>query len=177
MSEFVAECRREWKRLGVPDPVANEMAADLAADFAEAESEGASVEEVLGNSAFDPRSFAASWAAERGVVQPRPSRYTLVRRPPMVAVIVTLAVAALIGAALAILVSTGGSSHAVAIVASRPHRTLPATPPAGAVHAEVSGLDSRRIGWILLLFGGVGIIPSILLWSSWARTRPPVAPA
>jgi hypothetical protein len=45
------------------------------------------------------------------------------------------------------------------------------------MHAEVSGLDSRRIGWMLLLLGGVGIIPSILLWSSWARTRPPIAPA
>ena len=33
MSQFVEECRREWKRLGVPDPVANEMAADLAADL------------------------------------------------------------------------------------------------------------------------------------------------
>ena len=33
MSEFVDECRREWHRLGVPDPVANEMAADLTADL------------------------------------------------------------------------------------------------------------------------------------------------
>ena len=173
MSEFVEECRREWKRLGVQDPVANEMAADLAADLAEAESEGASAEEVLGNSAFDPRSFAASWAAERGVVPPRPSSYRLVRRPPVVAAIVTIAVVALIGAALAILIATAGPSRAVAIMPSRP---LPATPPAVLMHAEVSGLDSRRIGWMLLLLGGVGIIPSILLWSSWVRTRQPIAP-
>ena len=31
MNEFIEECRREWRRLGVPDPIANEMAADLAA--------------------------------------------------------------------------------------------------------------------------------------------------
>src|SRR5580658_3126108 len=67
MSEFVEECRREWRRLGVPDPVANEMAADLAADLDEAEAEGGSPEDVLGNAAFDPRRFAASWAAARGV--------------------------------------------------------------------------------------------------------------
>lgn len=66
MSDFVQQCRGEWKRLGVPDPVANEMAADLAADLAEAQGEGVSAEEVLGTSAFDPRSFATSWAAERG---------------------------------------------------------------------------------------------------------------
>lgn len=68
MSEFVEECRREWKRLRVPDPVANEMAADLAADLREAEVEGASPEELLGDAAFDPQAFARSWAQERGLV-------------------------------------------------------------------------------------------------------------
>ena len=72
MSDFVEECRREWKRLGVPDAVANEMAADVAADLAEAEAEGASAEDVLGAEAFDPRSFAAAWAFSRGVAE-RPS--------------------------------------------------------------------------------------------------------
>jgi hypothetical protein len=46
MIEFVEECRREWRRLGVPDPIANEMAADLAADIEEAEAEGGSAEDV-----------------------------------------------------------------------------------------------------------------------------------
>ena len=63
MSEFVEQCRQEWRRLGVPDPLADEMAADLASDLGEAEAEGVSAEELLGSSAFDPRSFAASWAA------------------------------------------------------------------------------------------------------------------
>lgn len=68
MSEFIEECRREWRRLHVPDPAANEMAADLAADLSEAEAEGASPEELLGDAAFDPRAFARSWAQERGLV-------------------------------------------------------------------------------------------------------------
>ena len=72
MNDFVEECRREWRRLRVPDPIANEMAADLQADLDEAEAEGASAEAVLGTAAFDARSFAASWAAERGFVEPRP---------------------------------------------------------------------------------------------------------
>ena len=59
---------REWRRLGVPDPLAEEMAADLAADIKEAEAEGMPAEEYLGSSFFDPRSFAASWAGERGVI-------------------------------------------------------------------------------------------------------------
>ena len=71
VNEFVEECRREWRRLGVPDPIANEMAADLAADIEEAESEGGTAEDVLGNSAFDPRHFAGSWAVARGVSSAR----------------------------------------------------------------------------------------------------------
>ena len=81
MSDFVEQCRREWKRLGVPDPLAAEMAADLAADLKEAEAEGVSAEELLGSSAFDPRSFAASWAAERGIIPAPPSRGNGRRRP------------------------------------------------------------------------------------------------
>jgi hypothetical protein len=71
MNEYVEECRREWRRLGVSNPIANEMAADLWADIEEAESEGGSAEDVLGNCAFDPRRFAESWAVARGVSAPR----------------------------------------------------------------------------------------------------------
>src|SRR6266516_556314 len=110
VSEFVEECRREWKRLRVPDLIANEMAADLAADLREAEAEGASAEEVLGSGAFDPRSFAASWAAERGVIpQPPPlSRDTIPQRSRMRAAIAAFALIAIIGAVLAIIASPSG---------------------------------------------------------------------
>jgi len=68
VNDFVEQCRREWKRLGVPDSVAEEMAAELAADLNEAEADGISARELLGNAATDPRSFAASWADERAVI-------------------------------------------------------------------------------------------------------------
>jgi hypothetical protein len=72
VNEFVEECLREWRRLGVPDTVATEMAAELTADLAEAAAEGATTEAVLGTSAFEPRAFAGAWATERGVVPPEP---------------------------------------------------------------------------------------------------------
>ncbi len=67
MNEFVEECRREWQLLGVPDPIASEMAVDLTTDIEEAEAEGGSAEDVLGSSLFDPRGFAAAWASARGL--------------------------------------------------------------------------------------------------------------
>jgi hypothetical protein len=74
VSEFVEECRREWRRLHVPDLVANEMAADLAADLRDAEVEGASREDLLGDAALDAHAFARSWAQERGLVTPAASQ-------------------------------------------------------------------------------------------------------
>lgn len=71
MSTFIDKCRREWRRLGVPDQVADEMATELTADLQEAEAEGISHEKLLGESASDPRAFAASWATERGVARTR----------------------------------------------------------------------------------------------------------
>jgi hypothetical protein len=70
MPAFIEECRYEWKRLGVPDSMAEEMAAELEADLAEAEADGVSATEVLGES--DPRRFAATWARERGLVSEPP---------------------------------------------------------------------------------------------------------
>ncbi len=110
MSEFIEECRREWKRLRVPDPIAEEMAADLAADLQEAEAEGASLEEVLGSSASDPRAFAVSWATERGVVQPR-FRDKIRRRSLLLGAAALLV--ALVAAGLAVAIFTSSQqSHA-----------------------------------------------------------------
>jgi hypothetical protein len=94
VNEFVEECRREWKRLGVSDSVANEMAADLEADLAEAAADGASPEDVLGTGAFDPTSFAAGWAAERGVIGP--VRAVGRRIPVALAAFVALAIVGLV---------------------------------------------------------------------------------
>ena len=55
MSDFVEQCLQEWKRLGVPDPLAEEMAADRRPRTEEAEAEGAPPTSSSG-AAFDPRS-------------------------------------------------------------------------------------------------------------------------
>ncbi len=184
MSQFVDACRQEWRRLGVPDPAANEMAADLEADLIEAESEGVSAEEVLGNGAFDPRSFAESWAKERGLIQPPAFQPAPVghrtKQPRMFSLVLAFAVLAVVGAVFAI----AGSHEAGAVVMRKPLEALPAPPirpPAellqpGAVQG-VAGLDRfHAAGPLLLLIGGIGLITMLVLWS-WRRLRPPVAPA
>ena len=82
MNAYVEECRREWKRLGVPAGLAEEMAAELEADLAEAEVDGVSAAEMLGESA--PRRFAANWARERGLVSDPPPPQTRRRVWPWV---------------------------------------------------------------------------------------------
>jgi hypothetical protein len=73
MSPFVEECRREWRRLGVPELLAEEMATELESDLAEAEADGVSAAEMLGES--DPRLFARTWAVERGLIaEPSPKK-------------------------------------------------------------------------------------------------------
>jgi hypothetical protein len=102
VSRFIEECRREWKRLRVPDAIANEMAADLAADLAEAEAEGASAEDVLGDAVFDPRAFALSWAEERGVVAAAPVRSGMRPSTALALVAAVLVLVAVVGAALVV---------------------------------------------------------------------------
>jgi hypothetical protein len=174
VNEFVEACRREWSRLRVPDPIANEMATDLAADLNEAEAEGVSPEEVLGSGAFDPRSFAASWAAERGVGRPSPAREPVPRRSFILAAIAALAAIAVSGAALAIFTSPSGSASAPAIFAPRP--SGPPEPRLRTVvpqdlQAEVSGADTGAIGLVLLIVGLTGIVLLALFWLWVGRGR------
>jgi hypothetical protein len=166
VNDFVEECRREWQRLRVPDRVANEMAADLKADLDEAEAEGASPEAVLGSEAFDPRSFAASWAAERGVVGPPPARVDrLPRRPRLLAGIGASALVALIGVAL-VSVHTGVS---VAVAQAQPAFRFPVIPPGvpegSVVHSRAVFLPT--LGLLLLLIGIAGAILALVYWSPW----------
>jgi hypothetical protein len=179
MSDFVEQCRREWQRLGVPDPLAEEMAADLTSDLADAESEGVSAEEFLGSTVFDPRSFAASWAAERGVIPDPPSRGNARRRPLVLAAFTTIAAIALIGAALLLL--TGNPKVTLKTSGLPAHLS---SPPAGSVVPPGPGGQvligrnlSAPVEWILLLFAIVALGFAAWLWSKWGRSRPPVAPA
>lgn len=160
MNDFVDQCRREWKRLGVADSLADEMAADLASDLREAEGEGVSVEELLGGSASDPSTFAASWARERGII-PEPSSG---RRTPRALVAFTgLAAAALVVAAL--LLATG-----------EPKVTLTASGTNQATR-QVQTSAAAPIEWILLFVALAALGFAAWLWSKWGRAKLPVAAA
>ena len=111
MNAYVEECRHEWKRLGVPDGLAEEMATELESDLAEAEADGIAAAEMLGDS--DPHRFAATWARERGLVPEQPGlKKSRTRLWIWVAVGVVLLLLVLLPA-LALIGSGGGSVGSV----------------------------------------------------------------
>jgi hypothetical protein len=190
VNEFVEECRREWRRLGVQDPVADEMATELAADLAEAEAEGVSAEQVLGSGAFDPRAFATAWAAERGVIRRRvPPGQRLPRRSRVLAAITAFALVAIAGAVLVTLASPStpqrvavpssvglwmrvvpppvATARASTVTTITPTEVRP-VPPTGtrivAVDINDSGVNARAVGLVLLIVGLAGLVPLTLFW-------------
>jgi hypothetical protein len=155
------------------------MAADLTSDLTEAQAEGVSAEELLGSSVFDPRSFAASWASERGIIPVPPTRGKARRRPLVLAAFTALAAITLIVAAL--LLATGEPE--VSLVASRAARAHLQSPPAGSVVPPGPGRrvlhtdTAAPVEWILLFVAIVALGFAAWLWSSWGRSRPPTAAA
>jgi hypothetical protein len=177
MTDFVEQCRQEWRRLAVPDPLAEEMAADLASDLSDAEAEGVSAQELLGTSVFDPRSFAASWAAERGVIPVAPNRGSGRRRPLALVAFTALAAVAVIVAALLLL--AGEPKVSVVTLRKTPAhlQTPPAPPfvPPGAGRQVLQANTAAPVEWILLLLAILALGVAAWLWSSWGRARPPTA--
>src|SRR5262249_34388998 len=143
MTDFVEQCRVAWKRLGVPDPVAEEMAEDLASDLRAAEADGVSAEELLGTSVHDPSSFAASWASERGIV-PAAASEGKTRHRPFVLVAFT-AVATITVIISALMLATGEPKLSLART-----KTTPTGQSRSVVHAVSA---AAPIEWILLLLG------------------------
>jgi hypothetical protein len=143
------------------------MAADLASDLGDAEAEGVSSEEYLGSSASDPRSFAAAWATERGII-PEPLSPGRARRKPLVLVAFTaLAAIALIVAAL--LLATGEPK--VSLVSSTSSRL-------GTTRSVVhSASAAAPVEWILLVLAVAAVGFAAWLWFRWNRSQPPTAPA
>ena len=122
MNRFIEACQKEWRRLGVPEAAANEMAADLEVDLAEAQADGVSPEEVLGNGYFDAKSFAASWATARGVVNPKAAPgvpAAAFRARPLTLILIGLVSLAAGALGLAILVGRRAGEMSVAAVAFR----------------------------------------------------------
>lgn len=183
MNEFVEECRREWRRLGVPDPVANEMAADLTADLEEAAAEGATAEDVLGNSAFDPRRFAASWATAQGVTRPPgPGRPALRRSPVAIGLVAVLTVLT-VGAVVVILAGRQSSAFAItahpALAVPGAIRVGPLGPgrfgPLGVAVTRSTVLGLAFLVPLVLVIGLAGIAMVIVAyrspWTGWRRGR------
>jgi hypothetical protein len=178
MSGFVDDCRKEWSRLGVPEAEANEMAADLEADLAEAKAEGVSPEEVLGNGYFDPRAFAASWAASRGFVRQTPARGTIQLRT-LALTLGAVVAAAFVALGLAFLFGTPVVNRSASVAAAAPfgrhfHGRLPSifvTPPGG--HTVVLGPmvppSLEPAGLVLLLVGVAGLGATLWIWRPWSN--------
>jgi hypothetical protein len=120
VNAFVEECRREWKRLGVPDLLADEMAAELEADLAEAEAEGVSAAEIVGES--DPRRFAATWASERGLVS-EPAQKSRRRIWPWIVAVLVLLVALFVSWIALQTLGTSSQANSSPPVQVRPQRT------------------------------------------------------
>jgi hypothetical protein len=171
MSKFVDECVKE-----------------LEADLTEAENDGASPEEVLGNAVFDPRSFAASWAIARGFVRRTPSVLATTRRAKWT--IAFSAAASVLALLLGLLVLAGNGvrqSAAVQIVRRSiyargrvrilmtPHRVvLPRPPflgPGGRLFVAPLPPPLHVLGWVLLLVGVIGSGVTLWLWRPWSTRQ------
>ncbi len=179
MNGFVDECRKEWSRLGVPDAVSSEMAADLAADLAEAEADGVSAEEVLGNAVFDARSFAASWATARGVVSDAPVAEG--RSPTRWAMAVWCGLVSFVaGAAGLLLLSSGRGTAVASVVRGSSGVRIPRNfgPPSVWIGPHTPGSPIFQhyggfatLGVILLLGGVIGLCLTLWLWKPWSTRR------
>jgi hypothetical protein len=159
------------------------MAADLAADLEEAEAEGATPEDVLGNSAFDPRRFAAAWAVARGVTGPPiASRRSPGRSPNAIALTAVLGVLT-IGAGLVLLGGFHGSSFAVAtrrvafpgpirVLVPDPGRIVgPGWPGPPLVGSGIASSGVLPLALMLFIVGVVGLGLVFLYWSPWYGSR------
>jgi hypothetical protein len=180
VNEYVAECRREWRRLGVSDSEAGEMAAELEADLDEA----SSLDEALGPDAADARAFARRWALERGVVPSARRRL----RVGAAAALAAFALVAIAGALLMVFSSPRSERLALrtvpqpasvgpqrvwsgppARVTLEPVPTIavraPVPPLVRVVSADDSGVDADSVGLVLLVAGLAGFLPLALLAS------------
>jgi hypothetical protein len=185
VNDFVEECRREWRRLGVPDPIASEMAADLTADIEEAEAEGGSAEDVLGNSVFEPQRFAALWAGARGVTAPAAPDETSGRRVVLPVALTALA-ALLAFVAVALLIGRRSASAAVSVrrilAGPGPGRLFgpgPVSPPfrsflLGTQFPGQQNWPFVLLAGLILLAGFVLLGLAVVYWSPWSRRGSPV---
>ncbi len=182
MNPFVDECCKEWDRLGVPKAVSGEMAADLAADLADAEADGVSPEEVLGNGVFDARAFAASWAESRGLVGAGAGAGGSARRRWPRGTLVLCALISLLAVLAGLLIVGARQGASVTTAFVRPNFTWqingPLIPRGFKIAPHVpSHLVVLRaggppgVGAALVLAGLIGMAVTLWLWKPWATRR------
>jgi hypothetical protein len=175
VSQFVVECRKEWKRLGVPEAAANEMAADLEVDLAEAKADGASPEEVLGNGYFDAKSFAASWAVAKGVAAEAPHSPAMVQVRARTLTLAASALFSLVVMAVGLLLLVGRRASAVSVSAIGARPGFPRPGPGVFVHRFFSGpgIGVNPVGWVILLLGLLGLVVTLCMWRPWSSHADP----
>ncbi|MFD8546914.1 hypothetical protein [Streptomyces sp. NPDC059649] len=69
VEDAISQATKTWRRLGVDEEAAQEMAEELAADLDAAALDGRDVSAYIGG---DVDSLAGSWAVERGLLSPHP---------------------------------------------------------------------------------------------------------
>jgi hypothetical protein len=174
MNQFVEACRKEWRRLGVPEGAANEMAVDLEADLAEAQADGVSPEAVLGNAYFDAASFAHSWATARGFVTANPRRPGMIQLPTRTFRLGAIALGWLVMAGVGFLVLVGRNVGSVAMAAV-PFRKAHQVPGILIMpHRHFFPGPGTTLAWfgLILLVGGlVGLGVTIWVGRPWSTPR------
>ncbi len=153
MNAFVDECRSEWKRLGVADSLAEEMASDLEADLEDASAEGVPAPEVLGDG--DPRRFARDWAVARGLVPEEPSGP---RRRRTLWGLVAVALVLLAGGLTALVLALTGTQNStprsgkpvpLPLVVGMNERQATRVLRASGLHSRIVLVKSHRAGYVV----------------------------
>ena len=148
------------------------MAAELAADLAEAAEDGVPQADIIGRDLSDPRSFAASWAAERGYVGSSCKGGTA-RKAVLSGALAGLAAVAVSGAAVMIVASTsssgarqalaprfaGHTAKAVWITGTAASMRAVSPPPLWVEQDTGTSSNTRAVGLVLLIVGLAGVVP------------------
>jgi hypothetical protein len=172
MKEFIEQCRTEWRRIGVAAGDVDELAGELAADLAAAAADGVSLEGFLGDSAADPRRFAAAWAAERGLI-PAPDGRASGVRSGRAALIAFAAIAAVVFVGAALLLATGEPKVTLLTagrLSSLAGGSSFAPPPSRVLTGAAAPIE-----WVLLAFSALALAFCAWQWSRRSPARRPEA--
>jgi membrane protein implicated in regulation of membrane protease activity len=110
IDRIAADCERYWRGAGIARRVAAEMRAELEQHLVEASDDGRSPETVVGT---DTANFAIEWAAAAQGDEPLPSWDDVFRRRSRAFRWTDVAILVLVGATIAVVLSTRGEGDAM----------------------------------------------------------------